>query len=299
MSVEIQSIVTKVNMVEDSEEMDTVKHYLKQAGKAKLLNKKEEYALAMRAKQGDDEAKNRLICANLRLVISIAKKYAASSKSLELLDLVQEGNLGLLKAVERYEPSLGFRFSTYATWWIRQAITRGIADQDRMIRLPVHVGEDIRKVQCASRHDDSLSDENHNEDQFEKIAIKTGMSAKKVERMMQISHRTISLDTPIDEDQNNTLGDFIEDRASETPDDFALVSIMKEEIEKQLSTLKPREKTILDMRFGLNGKEPCTLEEVGNYIGVTRERIRQIEAKALQKLRHPTRSKYLKDFLYE
>lgn len=297
MSVEIQSIAAKVNMVEDSSEMDAVKHYLKQAGKAKLLNKKDEYALAVRARQGDDEAKNKLICANLRLVISIAKKYAACTNSLELLDLVQEGNLGLLKAVERYEPSLGFRFSTYATWWIRQAITRGISDQDRMIRLPVHVGEDIRRVQCASLHYDSLSDKNHNEGKFEKIAIKTGMSAEKVERMMQMSRRTISLDTPIDDDQNSTLGDFIEDRTSVMPDDFALVSIMKDEIEKQLSTLKPREKTILDMRFGLSGKEPCTLEEVGNYIGVTRERIRQIEAAALRKLRHPARSKYLKDFL--
>lgn len=265
----------------------------------KFLNKKDEHSLAVRAKQGDDEAKNKLICANLRLVVSIAKKYAAGTKSLELLDLVQEGNLGLLKAVERYEPSLGFRFSTYATWWIRQAITRGIADQDRMIRLPVHVGEDIRKLQRASQHSDFLLYNNHNGDQFEKIAIKTGMSAEKVERMMQISCRTVSLDKPIDDDQSSTLGDFIEDRTSEMPDDFALVSIMKEEIEKQLSTLKPREKLILDMRFGLNGKEPCTLEEVGNYIGVTRERIRQIEAKALRKLRHPTRSKYLKDFLYK
>lgn len=295
MSVEIQSISAKINLREDSEEMDTVKHYLKQAGKEKLLNEKEEYKLAVRAKQGDDEAKNKLICANLRLVVSIAKKYAAGAKSLELLDLVQEGNLGLLKAVERYEPSLGFRFSTYATWWIRQAITRGIADKDRMIRLPVHIGDDIRKVQGASHHYDYLSDEN----QFKNVAIKTGMSVEKVERTMQISLRTISLDTPIDDDQNSTLGDFIEDKTSEMPDDFALVSIMKEEIEKQLSTLKPREKTILDMRFGLNGKEPCTLEEVGNHIGVTRERIRQIEAKALRKLRHPTRSKYLKDFLYD
>lgn len=297
MSVEIQSIYTKVNMAKDSEEMDMVKHYLKQAGKARLLNKREEYALAVRAKQGDNEAKNKLICANLRLVISIAKKYAASTKSLELLDLIQEGNLGLLKAVERYEPSLGFRFSTYATWWIRQAITRGIADQDRMIRLPVNVGEDVRKVQCASHHYDSLSDKNHNEEQLKKIAIKTGMPVEKVERMMQISRRTVSLDMPISDEQSNTLGDLIEDRTSEMPDDFAFVSIMKEEIEKQLSTLNPREKTILDMRFGLNGKEPCTLEEVGNYIGVTRERIRQIEAKALRKLRHSTRSKYLKDFL--
>lgn len=295
MSVEIQSISAKINLREDSEEMDSVKRYLKQAGKEKLLNEKEEYTLAVRAKQGDDEAKNKLICANLRLVVSIAKKYAAGAKSLELLDLVQEGNLGLMKAVERYEPSLGFRFSTYATWWIRQSITRGIADQDRMIRLPVHIGDDIRKVQGASQHYDYLSAEN----QFKNVAIKTGMSAEKVEQTMQISLRTISLDTPIDDDQNSTLGDFIEDKTCEMPDDFALVSIMKEEIEKQLSTLKPREKTILDLRFGLNGKEPCTLEEVGNYIGVTRERIRQIEAKALRKLRHPTRSKYLKDFLYD
>lgn len=297
MSVKTQNISTKMNTSTYVDETDSVKHYLMQAGKADLLNQSEEYELAVRAKEGDKDAKNELVCANLRLVISIAKKYAVSTKSLELLDLVQEGNLGLLKAVERYEPSLGFRFSTYATWWIRQAITRGIADQDRVIRLPVHVGEDIRKVQRASQHYDSLSSENGGGNQFEKIADQTGMSAEKVERMMQISRHTVSLDTPIDDEQTSTLGDFIEDRTSETPDDFALVSIMKEEIEKQLSTLKPREKTILYMRFGLNGQEPCTLEEVGDYIGVTRERIRQIEAKALRKLRHPTRSKYLRDFL--
>lgn len=272
---------------------DTVKHYMQQAGEAELLTKEEEYELAVRVKQGSREAKNQLICSNLRLVVSIAKKYAVSTKSLEFLDLIQEGNLGLLKAVERFDPSLGFRFSTYATWWIRQAITRGIADQDRMIRLPVHVGEKVRKIRFASQRCNGFS----RDSRYEQIAGQTGLDVEKVEEMLKIASPVVSLDLPVDEEQSTTLGDFIEDRTTVMPETAAVNSVMRDEIEKHLSILKPREKKILYLRFGLGGNDPCTLEEVGNYIGVTRERIRQIEMRALRKLRHPSRSKYLRDFI--
>ena len=273
--------------------METMKHYLRQAGEAELLTKAEEQELAVRAKNGCDDAKNRLICSNLRLVISIAKRYAASTKSLELLDLIQEGNLGLLKAVERYDPSMGFRFSTYATWWIRQAITRGIADQDRMIRLPAHIGEKLRQIRAATQQPGAA----FQAENYEQISGQTGIPMEKVEQMLQLSVPVLSLDVPVDEEQSTTLGDFIEDQSSAMTEEAAVDLLMKAEIERQLSTLMPRERMILYLRFGLNGNEPCTLEEAGNYFGVTRERIRQIEGKALRKLRHPVRSKYLKDFL--
>ena len=273
-------------------EIDSVRHYLEQSGKTPLLDKNEENRLATLAIQGDGKAKNKLICANLRLVISIAKKYAVLTQSLSLLDLIQEGNLGLMKAVDRYDPTLGFRFSTYATWWIRQAITRGIADQDRMIRLPVHLGEDVHKVLKIVQKYNLQS-----ESSYEKVASITGLTVEKIEQMLQIARPTISLDVPIGDDENSSLGNFVEDKTAASPESIATDTVMKEEIEKQLGTLNPREQTVLNMRFGLSGKKPCTLEEVGNHVGVTRERIRQIEARALRKLRQPSRSKYLKDFV--
>ena len=277
-------------------EIDPVKEYLKQAGETGLLSSEEEHALALRIQNGDFDAKNELICANLRLVISIAKKYAAGAKNMDLLDLVQEGNLGLMKAADRYDPSLGFRFSTYATWWIRQSITRGIADQDRLIRLPVHVGEDIRKVYRASQAVELASAES-GDDYYDEIAEQTGISSEKVEYLLQLSQPSRSLDTPIDDEQTSTLGAFIEDETIEAPDQVVMFSLMREEIAKQLSTLTTREETVINLRFGLNGGRPHTLEEIGNRIGVTRERIRQIECKALRKLRHPKRGKYLRDFI--
>ncbi|MEG2082667.1 MAG: sigma-70 family RNA polymerase sigma factor [Oscillospiraceae bacterium] len=273
---------------------DSVKYYLSIAGKAPLLTKEEECRLAILVAKGDKKAKNTLVCANLRLVISIAKKYAAGTRSLSLLDLIQEGNLGLIKAADRYDYTLGFRFSTYATWWIRQAITRGISDQDRTIRLPVHMGEEVRKVQKASQQ---LSSQQHKLGDYEELSDLTGIDKDRVEKILQVTATTVSLDAPIGDDDTSSFGDFIVDQDNDSPEEVATNSMMKLEIDKQLSTLNEREQMIINMRFGTSGETPHTLEEVGDYFGLTRERIRQIEAKALRKLRHPSRSKYLKDFI--
>ncbi|MEG2928342.1 MAG: sigma-70 family RNA polymerase sigma factor [Oscillospiraceae bacterium] len=273
---------------------DSIKYYLSIAGKAPLLSKEDEYQLAILVAKGDKKAKNTLVCANLRLVISIAKKYAAGTRSLSLLDLIQEGNLGLIKAADRYDYTLGFRFSTYATWWIRQAITRGISDQDRTIRLPVHMGEEVRKVQKASQQ---LSSQQHKLGDYEELSDLTGIDKDRVEKILQVTATTVSLDAPIGDDDTSSFGDFIVDQDNDSPEEVATNSMMKLEIDKQLSTLNEREQMIINMRFGTSGETPHTLEEVGDYFGLTRERIRQIEAKALRKLRHPSRSKYLKDFI--
>ncbi|MDK2968829.1 MULTISPECIES: RNA polymerase sigma factor RpoD/SigA [Lacrimispora] len=277
----------------DSYIEDPIKMYLLQAGEAPLLTQEEEYHLAQLSAQGNKNAKNRLICSNLRLVVSIAKKHEGYVQSLTLLDLIQEGNIGLMKAVERYDYTLGYRFSTYATWWIRQAVTRGIAEQDRTIRLPVHYREDVNTL------NNTLRQLNQEQESFttQDISDITGFSVERVEQIMMDSASTISLDTPIGDDNTSFLGDFIEDRTILSPEQSVVDVMLKEEINKQLLSLKPREQTVVNMRFGLNGYLPHTLEEVGSHMGVTRERIRQIEARALRTLRLPNRRKFLVDFV--
>lgn len=272
---------------------DSIKMYLLQAGESPLLTQQEEYQLAKLSAQGNSEAKNRLVCSNLRLVVSIAKKHEPYVQSLTLLDLIQEGNIGLMKAVERYDYSLGYRFSTYATWWIRQAITRGIADQDRTIRLPVHHKDDLNLIHHILRQLD------HEQESFttQDVSDLTGFSVEKIEKLLMDSASIASLDTPLRDDNSCFLGDFIEDKTILSPEKSVIDIMLKEEINKQLSSLKPREQIVVNMRFGLNGHNPHTLEEVGNHIGVTRERIRQIETRALSRLRLATHSKYLVDFL--
>lgn len=272
---------------------DSVRDYLTAASVAPLLKAEEEIELAKRIEEGDQEAKEILICSNLRLVISIAKKYF-NTHTLSFLDLIQEGNLGLIKAVDRYEYDKGFRFSTYATWWIKQAITRGIDDQDRLIRIPVHMGGIVRKVmktaQDMAQDDDGLPDN-------KRIAEDLGISEVAVERAFQIAAHPISLETPIGDSGNSFLGDYVEATGVVSPEESAVENSLQMEINKQLQTLNEREQRVLEMRFGLNNGQQHTLEQVGDYFGVTRERIRQIEAKALKKLRRPNRSRYLKDFV--
>lgn len=275
------------------ETVDSVGYYLSQAGSIPLLSEEEERALAVSSAQGDKKAKEKLICANLRLVVNLAKKYASYTQTLTLLDLIQEGNIGLMKAVDRYDHTLGFRFSTYAIWWIRQAITRGIAGQDRMIRLPVHFGEEARKVWKVFKQLHQIQDIVTREE----LADATGFSLERVDLILQSTAPTASLDAPIGDDESSRLVDCIENQRAFSPEDEAMETMMKLEINKQLSVLKPREETILNMRFGLNGYEPHTLEEIGDYIGITRERIRQIEARALRRLRCSNRSKYLLEFV--
>ncbi len=280
---------------EDSKNLtmdDPVKVYLKEIGKIPLLTSEEEIDLAMRIGQNDKAAKHRLEEANLRLVVSIAKKY--SGRGMQFLDLIQEGNLGLIKAVEKFDYTKGFKFSTYATWWIRQAITRAIADQARTIRIPVHMVETINKVKKANSQ---LLHQFGKEPSAEDIADLLDMPAEKVREIMRVSQEPVSLETPIGEEEDSHLGDFIPDEDAMAPVDAASQTLLKEEIANALNTLTPREAKVLALRFGLEDGHPRTLEEVGAEFNVTRERIRQIEAKALRKLRHPNRSKRLRDFV--
>ena len=271
---------------------DPVRMYLKEIGKIPLLKPHEEVELARRMHEGDELAKQRLVEANLRLVVSIAKRYVG--RGMLFLDLIQEGNLGLIKAVEKFDYVKGFKFSTYATWWIRQAITRAIADQARTIRIPVHMVETINKVKKANSQ---LLHQNGREATPDEIAEFLEMPVDKVREILRVAQEPVSLETPIGEEEDSHLGDFIPDDDALAPADAASMSLLKEQLADVLKTLTPREAKVLSLRFGLDDGNPKTLEEVGKVFNVTRERIRQIEAKALRKLRHPSRSKKLKDFL--
>jgi len=271
---------------------DPVRMYLKEIGKVPLLSPDEEISLAQRIEEGDQVARKRLAEANLRLVVSIAKRYVG--RGMLFLDLIQEGNLGLIKAVEKFDYRKGFKFSTYATWWIRQAITRAIADQARTIRIPVHMVETINKLIRVSRQ---LLQELGREPQAEEIAKMMEMPVDKVREIMKIAQEPVSLETPIGEEEDSHLGDFIPDDEATAPAEAAAFTMLKEQLINVLDTLTPREEKVLRLRFGLDDGRARTLEEVGKEFNVTRERIRQIEAKALRKLRHPSRSKKLKDYL--
>ena len=271
---------------------DPVRMFLKEIGKVPLLTAEEEVELAIRMSQGDEEAKRRMTEANLRLVVSIAKRYVG--RGMLFLDLIQEGNLGLIKAVEKFDYTKGYKFSTYATWWIRQAITRAIADQARTIRIPVHMVETINKVIRVSRQ---LLQELGHDPSAEEIAAEIGMPVEKVREILKIAQEPVSLETPIGEEEDSHLGDFIPDEDASEPSEAASFSLLKEQLMEVLDTLTPREKKVLELRFGIVAGRTRTLEEVGKEFNVTRERIRQIEAKALRKLRHPSRSKKLRDFL--
>ncbi|MBR3000939.1 MAG: RNA polymerase sigma factor RpoD [Oscillospiraceae bacterium] len=271
---------------------DPVKVYLKEIGTVPLLSPDEEKDLAMRMADGDTYVRDRLVEANLRLVVSIAKRYVG--RGMHFLDLIQEGNLGLIKAVEKFDYTKGFKFSTYATWWIRQAITRAIADQARTIRIPVHMVETINKVKKVSS---TLLHENGHEPTAEEIAEVMNIAPDKVREILRVAQEPVSLETPIGEEEDSHLGDFIPDEEAQVPAEAAYQSLLREQLSEVLSTLTPREEKVLRLRFGLEDGRPRTLEEVGKEFNVTRERIRQIEAKALRKLRHPSRSKRLKDFL--
>lgn len=271
---------------------DPVKVYLKEIGRVPLLTPDEEVDLAVRISNGDEAAKKRLSEANLRLVVSIAKRYLG--RGMQFLDLIQEGNLGLIKAVEKFDYTKGFKFSTYATWWIRQAITRAIADQARTIRIPVHMVETINKVKKVSSQ---LLHANGREPSAEEIAEELDMPVEKVREIMRVAQEPVSLETPIGEEEDSHLGDFIPDDDAPAPADAASHTLLKETLSNVLDSLTPREEKVLRLRFGLEDGRSRTLEEVGKEFNVTRERIRQIEAKALRKLRHPSRSKKLKDFL--
>ena len=271
---------------------DPVRMYLKEIGRVPLLTAEEEIEIAQRMEQGDEEAKKKLAEANLRLVVSIAKRYVG--RGMLFLDLIQEGNLGLIKAVEKFDYRKGYKFSTYATWWIRQAITRAIADQARTIRIPVHMVETINKLIRVSRQ---LLQEYGREPPPDEIAKAMGISESKVREIIKIAQEPVSLETPIGEEEDSHLGDFLEDETALAPAEAASHALMKEQLKDVLDTLTPREEKVLRLRFGLDDGHQRTLEEVGKEFQVTRERIRQIEAKALRKLRHPSRSKKLKDYL--
>ncbi|KMY50831.1 RNA polymerase sigma factor RpoD [Peribacillus loiseleuriae] len=271
---------------------DPVRMYLKEIGRVDLLSAEEEVSLAERIEEGDEEAKRRLAEANLRLVVSIAKRYVG--RGMLFLDLIQEGNMGLIKAVEKFDYRKGFKFSTYATWWIRQAITRAIADQARTIRIPVHMVETINKLIRVQRQ---LLQDLGREPSPEEIAEDMDLTPEKVREILKIAQEPVSLETPIGEEDDSHLGDFIEDQDATSPSEHAAYELLKEQLEDVLDTLTDREENVLRLRFGLDDGRTRTLEEVGKVFGVTRERIRQIEAKALRKLRHPSRSKRLKDFL--
>lgn len=305
--IEMDDVIpSEVNMIEEEEEEvdldttvpkgisvdDPVRMYLKEIGKVPLLSGAEEIDLAKRMEQGDDEAKKKLCEANLRLVVSIAKRYVG--RGMLFLDLIQEGNLGLIKAVDKFDWRKGYKFSTYATWWIRQAITRSIADQARTIRIPVHMVETINKLIRISRQ---LLQELGREATPEEIALEMDITEEKVREILKIAQEPVSLETPIGEEEDSHLGDFIPDEDVPAPADAAAFSMLKEQLVEVLDTLTDREQKVLKLRFGLEDGRARTLEEVGRRFDVTRERIRQIEAKALRKLRHPSRSKKLKDYL--
>ncbi len=297
----IENDVERYESAEDMEKMltqeglavdDPVRMYLKEIGTVPLLDSERELMLAEKMADGDAKAKDELVRANLRLVVSIAKRYVG--KGMFFLDLIQEGNLGLMKAVEKFDYRKGYKFSTYATWWIRQAITRAIADQARTIRIPVHMVETIHKVSRIQRQ---LLQELGHEASAEEIAEHMGMSAEKVREIMKISQDPVSLEMPIGEEEDSHLGDFIEDDSNPAPADVAAQRLLSEQLNEVLHTLTPREEQVLKLRFGLIDGRARTLEEVGKEFHITRERIRQIEAKALRKLRHPSRSKRLRDYL--
>ncbi|MBQ6625334.1 MAG: RNA polymerase sigma factor RpoD [Clostridia bacterium] len=280
------------NDIKNSAMEDHVKVYLKEIGRVPLLTAEEEIDLAMRITEDDPSAKKRLAEANLRLVVSIAKRYVG--RGMQFLDLIQEGNLGLIKAVDKFDYTKGFKFSTYATWWIRQAITRAIADQARTIRIPVHMVETINKVKKTNSQ---LLHETGKDPTAEEIAERVNMPVEKVREILRVAQEPVSLETPIGEEEDSHLGDFIPDDEAPSPQDSASMLLLKEQLANVLQTLTPREAKVLSLRFGLEDGHPRTLEEVGKEFEVTRERIRQIEAKALRKLRHPSRSKKLRDFI--
>ena len=284
--------VEDLTLSKDVKINDPVRMYLKEIGRINLLTSDEEFEYAIRAEEGDEEAKRMLAESNLRLVVSIAKRYVG--RGMLFLDLIQEGNIGLMKAVDKFDPSKGYKFSTYATWWIRQAITRAIADQARTIRVPVHMVETINKLARVQRQ---LTQELNREPTDEEIAKKLGVTIEKVREVYKISQDPVSLETPIGEEDDSHLGDFIKDERTMGPEEYATIEMLKEELQGVLGTLTEREEKVLRLRFGLDDGQCRTLEEVGQIFGVTRERIRQIEAKALRKLRHPSRSRKLKDFL--
>ena len=284
--------VAELTNSKDIKITDTVRMYLKEIGRINLLTSDEEFEYAQRAVEGDEEAKKMLAESNLRLVVSIAKRYVG--RGMLFLDLIQEGNIGLMKAVDKFDPTKGYKFSTYATWWIRQARTRAIADQARTIRVPVHMVETINKLARVQRQ---LTQELNREPTDEEIAEKLDITVEKVREVYKISQDPVSLETPIGEEEDSHLGDFVPDERTMGPEEYATVEKLKEELAGVLLTLTDREEKVLRLRFGLDDGQCRTLEEVGQIFGVTRERIRQIEAKALRKLRHPSRSRKLKDFL--
>lgn len=285
------TLVENITLSKDIKINDPVRMYLKEIGRIPLLTSDEEFENARRALEGDEEAKRILAESNLRLVVSIAKRYVG--RGMLFLDLIQEGNIGLMKAVDKFDPEKGYKFSTYATWWIRQAITRALADQARTIRVPVHMVETINKLARVQRQ---LTQDLNREPTDEEIAKKLGISVDKVREVYKISQDPVSLETPIGEEDDSHLGDFIEDKEALSPDQYASNQLLKDEINSVLSGLTEREEKVLRLRFGLYDGRTRTLEEVGREFSVTRERIRQIEAKALRKLKHPSRSKRLKDF---
>ena len=288
----IEEILKDTNIAKEITINDPVRMYLKEIGKISLLSLDEETKLSERIAAGDEEARNILAESNLRLVVSIAKRYVG--RGMLFLDLIQEGNIGLMKAVEKFDAGKGYKFSTYATWWIRQAITRSIADQARTIRVPVHMVETINKL---SRFQRQLTLELNREPTEEELAKKMHMSTEKIREIIKISQEPVSLETPIGEEDDSHLGDFVKDERTMSPEEFTIHEMLKDEISDVLLTLTEREEQVLRLRFGLDDGSCKTLEEVGQMFGVTRERIRQIEAKALRKLRHPSRSRKLKDFL--
>lgn len=291
-SVEDKLLLDDEVLTKDLTINDPVRMYLKEIGQIKLLTMEEELALADRILAGEQEAKSRLAEANLRLVVSIAKRYVG--RGMLFLDLIQEGNIGLMKAVEKFDVSKGYKFSTYATWWIRQAITRAIADQARTIRVPVHMVETINKLARIQRQ---LTLELNREPSEEELAKKMNISVEKIRDIYKISQEPVSLETPIGEEDDSHLGDFIKDERNVSPEEYATNEMLKDEIAEVLLTLTEREEKVIRLRFGLEDGKSRTLEEVGQLFGVTRERIRQIEAKALRKLRHPSRSRKLKDYM--